>query len=101
MKIQQVKEGLKGTGLKDVIYYSQLHSTNKYAKDYEIESDMLVVTSYQYEGRGRFDRIWESLENNNLTFTLVKQFNLDKKNLFTVNFYTSYIILKAIKDIFP
>lgn len=101
MKIQEIKASLSSLGLKDVIYFAQLHSTNKYAKDYKIESDKLIITSYQYEGRGRYDRIWESIEDNNLTFSLVKSFDIDSKNVFILNFYTSYIILQAIKDIFP
>jgi len=102
MNIKYLKESLlESTGLKSVIYFSQLHSTNKYAKENSIESDSLIVTSYQYEGRGRFDRIWETIENNNLTFTLVKEIPLENKNLFAVNFYISYITLKAIKEIFP
>jgi len=96
-----IKENFIKLGLKDVLYFSQLHSTNKYAKEKEIESDNLIVTSYQYEGRGRFDRIWESLEYNNLTFTLVKSFKLNTRDVHLINFYTSYIILKAIKEIFP
>jgi BirA family biotin operon repressor/biotin-[acetyl-CoA-carboxylase] ligase len=101
MDIKSVKENLLNSGLKDVVYFTQLHSTNKYAKEYGVKSDTLILTSYQYEGRGRFDRIWESIENNNLTFTIVKSLNIEKKNLFVINFYTSYIVLKAIKDIFP
>lgn len=101
MKIKNIKDELLKTGLKDVIYFSQLHSTNKYAKENEIESDNIIVTSYQYEGRGRFNRIWESLEDNNLTFTIVKTIKLKTKNVYILNFYTSYIILNAIKDIFP
>ncbi len=101
MKIQLIKDSLQKIGLKDVIYFSQLHSTNKYAKDSDTESDNLIITSYQYEGRGRYDRNWESIEDNNLTFTIVKKFNIPGKNAYMLNFYTSYIILKAIKDIFP
>jgi BirA family transcriptional regulator, biotin operon repressor / biotin---[acetyl-CoA-carboxylase] ligase len=101
MNIQEIKNNLSNTGLKKVIYFPQLHSTNIYAKENKLESDCLVITSYQYEGRGRYDRIWESIENNNLTFTIVKTFDVDSKKVFILNFYTSYIILKAIKDIFP
>jgi BirA family transcriptional regulator, biotin operon repressor / biotin---[acetyl-CoA-carboxylase] ligase len=101
MNINLIKESLLNLGLKDVSYFTQLHSTNKYAKDNGVESDSLIITSNQYEGRGRFDRIWESLEHNNLTFTLVKSFKLNIRDVYVMNFYTSYIVLKAIKDIFP
>ncbi|MCX6165120.1 MAG: biotin--[acetyl-CoA-carboxylase] ligase [Ignavibacteriae bacterium] len=101
MKIQLIKESLLNIGLKDIVYFSQLHSTNKYAKENKIESDNLIITSYQYEGRGRFDRIWESIEGDNLTFSIVKSFKMQSKDVFIMNFYTSYIVLKAIKDIFP
>jgi BirA family biotin operon repressor/biotin-[acetyl-CoA-carboxylase] ligase len=101
MKIELIKKSLINTGLKNIVYFFQLHSTNKYAKENNIESDSLVVTSYQYEGRGRFDRIWESIEGDNLTFSLVKKIKIKSKDVFIMNFYTSYIVLKAIKDIFP
>lgn len=101
MKIQLIKQSLLNVGLKDIIYFSQLHSTNKYAKENGVESDNLIITSHQYEGRGRFDRIWESIEGDNLTFTLVKSFKIKNKYVFIMNYYTSYIVLKAIKDIFP
>jgi BirA family transcriptional regulator, biotin operon repressor / biotin---[acetyl-CoA-carboxylase] ligase len=101
MKIQLIKESLLNLGLKDVIYFSQLPSTNKYAKENNIDSDNLILTSFQYEGRGRFDRIWESLEDTNITFTLVKSIKLPARKVFIMNFYMSYIVLKAIKDIFP
>lgn len=101
MKLQYIKDSLENSGLKDVIYYSQLHSTNKYAKENNIESDNLIVTPYQYEGRGRFDRIWESIDGDNLTFSIVKSFRLNTRDVFIINFYVSYIVLKAIKDIFP
>jgi BirA family transcriptional regulator, biotin operon repressor / biotin---[acetyl-CoA-carboxylase] ligase len=101
MKIQVIKESLLYIGLKDIVYFYQLHSTNKYAKENNVDNDNIIITTYQYEGRGRFDRIWESLEGDNLTFSLVKSFRLDKSKVFIVNFYTSYIVLKAIKDIFP
>ena len=96
MKLQYIKESLENSGLKDVIYYSQLHSTNKYAKENNIESDNLIITPYQYEGRGRFNRIWESLEGDNITFSIVKSFKMNTKDVFIVNFYISYIVLKAI-----
>lgn len=101
MNIQLIKNELEKVGLKDVIYFNHLHSTNKYAKENDVKSDILVITSYQYEGRGRYDRIWESIEDNNLTFTIVKNINIESKYVYILNFYTSYIILKAIKQIFP
>jgi BirA family transcriptional regulator, biotin operon repressor / biotin---[acetyl-CoA-carboxylase] ligase len=101
MNIQFIKNSLQNSGLKDVIYFNQLHSTNKYAKENKIDSDSLIVTQYQYEGRGRYDRIWESFEGDNLTFSIVKSIRMDVKNVFIMNFYVSYVILNAIKDIFP
>ena len=101
MKVQLIKESLKDLGLKDVVFFEHLHSTNSYAKDNNVSSDNLIITAYQYEGRGRFDRIWESIENNNLTFTLIKSFEIDSRDVFIINFYVSYFVLKAIKDIFP
>lgn len=101
MKIQYIKDNLQNVGLKDIIYFSQLNSTNRYAKDYDVESDKIIITSYQYKGRGRYDRVWESIEDNNLTFTIIKEFDIPEKYVYILNFYTSLIILKSIKKIFP
>ncbi len=91
-----VKEGY----LKDIIYFEQLDSTNKYAKENKISSDVLVITSHQKSGIGRFGRVWEAEKDENITITLVKNFNLAIDEAHLVNFYTSYILIMVLKEKF-
>jgi len=91
-----VKEGC----LKDIVYFEQLGSTNKYAKENKTSSDVLVVTSHQKSGIGRFARVWEAEKDENITITLVKNFNLTIDEAHLINFYTSYIIITVFKEKF-
>ena len=88
-----VKEGC----LKDIVYFEQLGSTNKYAKENKTSSDVLVITSHQKSGIGRFGRVWEAEKDENITITLVNNFNLTIDEAHLVNFYTSYILITVFK----
>lgn len=58
----------------DVIYVSELDSTNTYAKKLVLDGkngDFLVITDKQRAGRGRMGRVWESGVGKDLTFSLV------------------------------
>ncbi len=83
-------------GVKKVLYLDSTESTNKYAKENSNEDDSLIITGHQIAGRGRFDRVWESEKGMNATFSLVKSFKINDIHL--VNFYTSYIIQRALKE---
>ena len=91
-----VKEGC----LKDIVYFEQLGSTNKYAKENKTSSDVLVITSHQKSGIGRFGRVWEAEKDENITITLVNNFNLTIDEAHLVNFYTSYILITVFKEKF-
>jgi len=84
-------------GIKKVIYLESVESTNKFAKEEITEDDVLVSAGYQFAGKGRFNRKWESEKNKNAIITIVKNLSIDEVHL--VNFYVSYIILRAIKEI--
>ena len=96
VKNQLVKEGY----LKDIVYFEQLDSTNKYAKENKVSNDVLIVTSHQKSGIGRFGRVWEAEKNENVTITLVKSFELTIDEAHLVNFYTSYILISVFKEMF-
>jgi len=96
VKNQLVKEGY----LKDMVYFEQLDSTNKYAKGNKISDDVLIVTSHQKSGIGRFGRVWEAEKNENVTITLVKSFELTIDEAHLVNFYTSYILISVFKKMY-
>lgn len=96
IRIKLEKEEL----VKRIIYFDELASTNKYAKENNLQSDTLVITPKQNSGRGRFSRAWISAPGKDLTFTLVKNFKLRIDEIHSVNFYTSYILFKTLNSFF-
>lgn len=87
---------LSNYGVKKVLYLDSVESTNKFAKEQMNDSDSLVIAGYQVAGRGRFERVWKSEKNMNVTLSIVKSFSISDVHL--VNFYTSYIIHRALKE---
>jgi BirA family transcriptional regulator, biotin operon repressor / biotin---[acetyl-CoA-carboxylase] ligase len=81
-----------------VVYYDVLDSTNEYAKTNESISDTLIICGHQTKGRGRFNRIWQAEEESDITFTIVKDFQITMDEIVLVNFYTTYILQRAIKQ---
>jgi len=54
-------------------YFEELKSTNTYLKKRpaeDIEQGMLCLTDHQTQGRGQYERKWESEQGKNLTFSL-------------------------------
>jgi len=95
-------------GLKDkiekVIFFKELDSTNKFAKEYLKENpeadNTVILTSHQTNGTGRFNRKWFSSPGENLTFTLIKKFKLAVDEVYKVNFYSSYILYITLNEFF-
>lgn len=85
--------------LSKIIYFDELESTNKYAKENNITDDTLIITSHQTNGTGRFGRIWKSVPGKNLTFTIVKSFKIGIDEIHLVNFYSSYILCETLKNL--
>lgn len=92
------KELVKESLLNYVIHFEELDSTNKYAKENNLPPDGIVITSFQKEGKGRFGRKWVAAHDEDLTFSLVKKFQLSVDNIHLVNFYTSYILSETLKQ---
>lgn len=98
MNIELVKNRLINTGmLREIVFLEELDSTNKFAKRENIENDVLVLTSNQTTGRGRFERSWNSEKDNDITMSLVKSFDLNNEDIHLVTFYASLIIIEVLK----
>ncbi|MGD9910166.1 MAG: biotin--[acetyl-CoA-carboxylase] ligase [Candidatus Izemoplasmatales bacterium] len=63
----------------NIIFFQTLDSTSEYLKRYyaEIPDHTIVVASYQTEGKGQFERTWESQEGKNLLFSILFKDNTD------------------------
>jgi BirA family biotin operon repressor/biotin-[acetyl-CoA-carboxylase] ligase len=94
---------LNGYGVQKILYLDSTESTNEYAKTMAEEDNVLIIAGQQSAGRGRFNRVWRSEKNKDITLSLVKW--LDIKDVHLVNFYTSYMVYRALKEyllkIFP
>ena len=86
--------------LKEIIYFEELESTNEYAKKNNAHSDTIVIASHQTSGKGRFNRQWKTSHSKDLTFSIVKSFNIRVDEIHLVNFYTSYMLLTVLKNYF-
>jgi BirA family biotin operon repressor/biotin-[acetyl-CoA-carboxylase] ligase len=86
--------------LNEIIYFEELASTNEYAKKNRTESDTLIITSYQTDGKGRFNRQWKTTPEKDLTFSIVKSFKIAIDEIHLINFYSSFIILSTLKNYF-
>jgi BirA family biotin operon repressor/biotin-[acetyl-CoA-carboxylase] ligase len=87
---------LSSYGVQKVLYLESIESTNNYAKSMADDDNVLIIAGQQLAGRGRFNREWKSEKNKDITISLVKWLNIKEVHL--VNFYTSYIVFRAIKD---
>ena len=87
---------LNSYGVQKILYLDSTESTNNYAKTMTDDDNILIIAGHQSAGRGRFNRVWKSEKNKDVTLSLVKW--LDIKEVHLVNFYTSYIVLRALKE---
>jgi BirA family biotin operon repressor/biotin-[acetyl-CoA-carboxylase] ligase len=102
MNVELLENQLINKGiLREIIFFEDLDSTNKFAKRENIGIDVLALTSYQKEGRGRFERWWKSEKDNDITMSLVKSFDLSNEDIHLVTFYTSLIIIEVLKKHCP
>lgn len=87
--------------LKEVIYLPEIDSTNKHAQTLKSKDDLVVVTDYQTNGKGRFGRAWISQQGLNLSFTLTKKIEIGVDELQLLNLYTAYSLVRTFKKLFP
>jgi BirA family biotin operon repressor/biotin-[acetyl-CoA-carboxylase] ligase len=87
---------LNGYGVQKILYLDSTESTNNYAKTMAEDDNVLIIAGHQLSGRGRFNRTWKSEKNKDVTISLVKWLNI--KDVHLVNFYTSYIVHRALKE---
>lgn len=100
MNLEKINSKLSaGTGV-SVEYHDTLDSTNEYAKANSSPGNMLIICGHQTKGRGRFNRVWRAEKGSDLTFTLVKCFRVPMDEIVLVNFYTTYILYKTLKESF-
>jgi BirA family biotin operon repressor/biotin-[acetyl-CoA-carboxylase] ligase len=103
--IQEISKNLKTEFIgREILFYSQIDSTQKEAKrliqDQNIKDGTIILTDNQISGIGTKDRVWFTGESNNIAFTLILFPNcgIDKLNNFTI--IIANCIIKAIKGLY-
>ncbi|RAI11612.1 MAG: biotin--[acetyl-CoA-carboxylase] ligase [Candidatus Melainabacteria bacterium] len=78
-------------------YLSEVNSTNTYAKEHikNIKDKTVIYTSHQTGGRGRFNRVWVDLGDENLFLSFVLKPSKDLKPVYSN--LTQYTALKLAK----
>ncbi len=100
LNIEFIKDSLIGkTFVSSVHYFDEIDSTNNFAKNLNSEDNALVLTEYQSEGKGRFERAWDSEKGMNLMFSVKKKFYIDAKQNSYINFYFSYFLYDTIRSV--
>lgn len=89
---------LNSTFISDIIYLTEIDSTNTYARQFNNQDNLLIITNYQSEGRGRYGRIWQSEPGKNLTYSIKKKFNIDKKEAQFINFFFTLCTIEALNE---
>jgi len=87
-----------------VIYFSEINSTNEYAwnliSNSNPNTNIVVITGNQTQGKGQYDRIWDTEPNKNITMSVIMApSELNIKDAFHLNIVVSVSILKAINRI--
>jgi BirA family biotin operon repressor/biotin-[acetyl-CoA-carboxylase] ligase len=98
LDITFIKESLLNkTFVSWVYYFDELASTNDFAKKINGHDNVLIISEYQYSGKGRYGRNWKSEKGSNLTFTIKKKFGVSPEQNSYLNFYFTYFLYKALQ----
>ncbi len=99
LNVKKIESELIGnTFIEKIYYFSEIESTNSYAKTLTEEDNVLVISDYQSGGRGRFERKWVSESSTNLTFTIKKHIEISSSKIQFVNFFSCVCVFLAIKN---
>ena len=83
-----------------VIYFEELESTQKYAKQNmeKIENGTVIITDYQTNGIGTHDRKWISCAGKNLTFSILLYPNCQIQKLENLTKEIAEILVDVLKE---
>jgi BirA family biotin operon repressor/biotin-[acetyl-CoA-carboxylase] ligase len=99
LNVKKIESEIVGsTFIEEIYYFSEMESTNSFAKTLTEKDNVLVITDYQSGGRGRFERKWISERNSSLTFTIKKHFDISSQKIQFVNFYSCVCVFLALKN---
>lgn len=84
--------------ISEIFYFDELESTNNFAKENNLPDNSLVITDFQKKGKGRFDRKWCSESGKNLTFSIVKNFDIQNTEQVSLIFSAANSVTDTLKS---
>lgn len=87
---------------RNFIFTEEIPSSNSFLmEDNETLKDgTTLLTEYQYTGKGRFNRPWQSNKGQNLTFSIFLTADLEKYNPNHINLAASLAVSSAIENLY-
>lgn len=99
--LKEIKKHLSTTIIgSKILSFDSIDSTNTYAKNLcaeETQDGIVIISEEQTEGRGRFNRKWQSEKGKNLTFSIILQPTTQLENIGLLPICTGGAIAKAIE----
>ena len=87
---------------KNVIYFSQIDSTNNYAKKIAqegCEEGTVVIADLQISGRGRLGRQWNSKDKKGILMSVVLKPEISIEELQIITLAASIAVVEAVKEL--
>lgn len=100
--IEEIKKYLSTTIIGNkILSFDSIDSTNTYAKNLctdNTQNGTVIIAEEQTQGRGRFNRIWQSEKGKNLTFSIILQPTTKLENIGLLPICTGGAIARAIEQ---
>jgi BirA family biotin operon repressor/biotin-[acetyl-CoA-carboxylase] ligase len=87
---------------RNFIYTEEVDSTNSVLlanSDFDIHGTVLL-SEYQTKGRGRKERVWESLSGVNLTFSILIKDNLPERKINLITFVAAIAVAQSLENLY-
>jgi BirA family transcriptional regulator, biotin operon repressor / biotin---[acetyl-CoA-carboxylase] ligase len=88
---------------RNFIYCEEIDSTNSYLMNPKNNLDVdgtVVLAERQLHGRGRKDRKWYSVKDQNLTFSILLKKRLSEKNINIINLGTAVAVALSLENLY-
>ena len=102
MKVKTQEKITSEVIAKNIIYFDELDSTQKYAKklaEEGIENGTMILTNNQIDGIGTHERKWHSEEGKNISFTLIIYTKCDVQKLDGLTVDIAQCMVDAIYEV--
>ena len=100
--IEQIKKSQKTSIFGKYIYYfPEIDSTNNYAQRLAHEGapeGTVIISDYQTEGKGRFDRVWKSSKESNILMSFVLRPRLEIERVMRITLAVAEIIISSLEN---